>query len=73
MTWSIKAEMMVFFLKDIKETFENLRTLHMKLNPNKCLFGAEEGKFLGHVIMKEGIKSNPKKIGSLLQLCSQKL
>lgn len=42
----------------------------MKLNPKKCLFGTEEGKFLGHMIMKEGIRANPNKIESLLQLRS---
>lgn len=44
----------------------------MKLNPKKCLFEAEEGKFLGHVIMKEGIRVNAEKIESLLQLRSSK-
>lgn len=60
------------FLYDIEETFANLRAVSMKLNPKKCLFEAEEGKFLGHVIMKEGIRVNAEKIESLLQLRSSK-
>lgn len=50
------------FLQDIEETFANLRTLNMKLNQQKCIFGMEEGKFIGHVITKDGIKENSKKI-----------
>ncbi|XP_076926462.1 uncharacterized protein LOC143589645 [Bidens hawaiensis] len=38
-------------LRDIKETFETLRSINMKLNPAKCSFGMEEGKFLGVIIM----------------------
>lgn len=52
------------FLHDITETFSNLGTTNMKLNPQKCIFGIEEGKFLGHAITKDGINANPPKIGS---------
>ncbi|GJR47907.1 reverse transcriptase domain-containing protein [Tanacetum coccineum] len=34
----------------------------MKLNPKKCSFGIEEGPFLGHLIIKQGIRSNPSKV-----------
>lgn len=34
----------------------------MKLNLEKCLFGIEEGKLLGHMITKEGTQANPKKL-----------
>ncbi|GKB41468.1 reverse transcriptase domain-containing protein [Tanacetum coccineum] len=42
-------------LEDIKETFEMLRKINMKLNPKKCSFGMEEGQFLGHVVSKRGL------------------
>lgn len=42
----------------------------MKLNPEKCLFIVEEGKLLGKMITKKGIKANPKKIDSIIQLRS---
>ncbi|XP_076890282.1 uncharacterized protein LOC143541309 [Bidens hawaiensis] len=41
---SIKEDQM---LRDIEETFKTLRSVNMKLNPAKCSFGMEEGKFLG--------------------------
>ena len=34
------------YLKDLKETFDTLRSYNMKLNPSKCLFGVTVGKFL---------------------------
>ncbi|GJT86545.1 reverse transcriptase domain-containing protein [Tanacetum coccineum] len=40
----------------------------MKLNPKKCSFGMEEGPFLGHLITKQSIKANPKKIKAVTVL-----
>ena len=31
-------------LEDLRETFDNLRTYRMKLNPKKCVFGVPAGK-----------------------------
>ncbi|GKE57057.1 reverse transcriptase domain-containing protein, partial [Tanacetum coccineum] len=39
-------------LADVAETFNNLRKINMKLNPKKCSFGVEEGKFLGYMEMQ---------------------
>lgn len=55
------------FLDDIKETFENLRRIQMKLNPEKYKFTIEEGKFLWNMITSKGIQANPKKVDSLIQ------
>ncbi|GKC28642.1 reverse transcriptase domain-containing protein [Tanacetum coccineum] len=48
-------------LRDIEETFRNLRRINMKLNPKKCTFSAEEGAFLGHMVSMQGIKACPEK------------
>ena len=37
-------------LKDLKETFDTLRSYNMKLNPGKCTFGVTVGKFLGFMV-----------------------
>ena len=34
----------------------------MKINPDKCHFGAQEIQFLGHVIGIDGIKPDPTKV-----------
>ena len=38
-------------LEDLRETFDNLRTYRMKLNPKKCVFGVPAGKLLGFIII----------------------
>ncbi|GJV52580.1 reverse transcriptase domain-containing protein [Tanacetum coccineum] len=57
-------------LADVAETFDNLRRINMKLNPKKCSFGVEEGKFLGYMVTSEGIRANPKKTRVLADLQS---
>lgn len=39
----------------------------MKLNPKKCIFGTEKGKFLGHVITTTRIEVNQEKVEELLK------
>nr|GEX59726.1 reverse transcriptase domain-containing protein [Tanacetum cinerariifolium] len=43
----IKSRDEKMLLPDIAETFDNLKKINMKLNPKKCSFGVEEGKFIG--------------------------
>nr|GEX55131.1 reverse transcriptase domain-containing protein [Tanacetum cinerariifolium] len=57
-------------LADISETFDNLKKINMKLNPKKCSFGVEEGKFLGYMVTLEGIRANPRKKKALADLQS---
>lgn len=37
----------------------------LTLNPKKCIFGAKEVKFLGHLVSFEGIKPNPAKVEAI--------
>ena len=32
---------------------------NLKLNPDKCVFGVEAGKFLSFLLTERGIKANP--------------
>ncbi|XP_076912542.1 uncharacterized protein LOC143570906 [Bidens hawaiensis] len=58
----IKSKKRGTMLKDIEETFQTLRSISMKLNPGKCSFGMEEGKFLGVIVMNGGFKNNPEAV-----------
>ncbi|GKU99779.1 hypothetical protein SLEP1_g12574 [Rubroshorea leprosula] len=49
---SLKAE---DHLADLNETFNNLKKNRMRLNPTKCIFGVEFGKFLGFMVFQRGI------------------
>ncbi|XP_071697016.1 uncharacterized protein [Rutidosis leptorrhynchoides] len=66
----IKSHTEEKMLRDIQETFVSLRKINMKLNPKKCTFGVEEGKFLGHIVTERGIKANPKKIQAIEEMKS---
>ena len=57
-------------IHDLREMFTILRRYKMKLNPNKCVFGVESGKFLGYIVSRRGIEANPEKIKALLEMKS---
>ncbi|GLU18539.1 hypothetical protein SLE2022_348350 [Rubroshorea leprosula] len=62
---SLKAEN---HLTDLEETFNNLRKNRMRLNPAKCIFGVESGKFLGFMVSKRGIEVNTEKIQAVAEM-----
>ena len=68
----IKSHTEQDIIKDVEETFATLRKINMKLNPKKCSFGMEEGKFLGYVITSEGIRANPEKTKAVMDMPSPK-
>ncbi|KAK8951258.1 hypothetical protein KSP39_PZI004425 [Platanthera zijinensis] len=55
-------------LLDLEETFTTLRKFKMRLNPQKCVFGASRGKFLGHLVTPAGVKPNPDKVKAIVEL-----
>ncbi|GJZ01604.1 hypothetical protein Tco_0519565 [Tanacetum coccineum] len=55
----IKCDSEEEMLVDIKETLKRLRVINLKLDPKKCSFRVEEGRFSGHLITKQGIKADP--------------
>ena len=55
-------------LKDLKETFDTLRSYSMKLNPGKCTFGVTTRKFLGFMVSQRGIEANPDKIRAIMEM-----
>ncbi|XP_022032812.1 uncharacterized protein LOC110933920 [Helianthus annuus] len=57
-------------IDDIAETIRIMQDANMKLNPGKCCFGVEEGKFLGVVVTKGGIKANPEKTQAVTEMRS---
>ena len=40
----------------------------MKLNPQKSVFGAVSGKFLGFLVSRKGVEVNPEKIRTVLDM-----
>nr|ABA99142.1 retrotransposon protein, putative, Ty3-gypsy subclass [Oryza sativa Japonica Group] len=53
---------------ELQETFDNLRTTGIKLNPEKCVFGVRAGKLLDFLVSERGIEANPEKINAIQQM-----
>ncbi|XP_071924104.1 uncharacterized protein [Coffea arabica] len=64
----VKSRTQEQFISDLREIFEILRHSRMRLNPKKCTFGVRSGKFLGYMISKEGVRANPDKIKSIMDM-----
>jgi hypothetical protein len=52
-------------LVHLKQTFEKCRKFGLSLNPKKSHFSMQEGKLLGHIVSKDGIKVDPKRIEAI--------
>ncbi|GJZ57306.1 hypothetical protein Tco_0612800 [Tanacetum coccineum] len=50
----------------------NLEAINMKLNPKKCSFAMEEGKFLVYVVTSEDIRANLEKAKAVMDMPSPK-
>ena len=55
-------------LRHLRRVFEKCRRFSISLNPKKTLFCLEEGKLLGHIISKDGIRIDPSRIESILKI-----
>ena len=55
-------------LDHLRQVFIKCRKYGISLNPKKTLFGLEEGKLLGHIISKEGIRIDPARIEAILNI-----
>jgi transposase len=53
-------------MKDLAETFTNMRGAQLKLNLEKCVFGVHRGKVLGCLVSVKGINVNPNKIKAIM-------
>ena len=49
---------------------ERVRNAKLKLKAKKCILFARETKFLGHVISKDGVRTDPDKVRAILDWAS---
>lgn len=49
----IKSVRVKDHIQDLRQTFSLLMKSNMKLNPNKCAFGINLGKFLGFMVSSD--------------------
>jgi len=55
---------------DLDELFTTIAKYRLKLNPEKCVFGVEAGKFLGFLLTERGIEANPEKCATIIAMRS---
>lgn len=48
--------------KHVKRVLKALAKVNLRLNPNKCHFHQKKVMFVGHLISKDGIQSDPEKV-----------
>lgn len=52
----------------LTKVFQKCRKYGISLNPKKSLFAMSEGKLLGHIISKDGIRIDPAWVEAIQQL-----
>ena len=52
-------------LVDLRKLFKHLIKYRLRLNPNKCVFGASSGKLLGFIVIQRGIEVDPAKVQAI--------
>lgn len=53
-------------LQHLEQVFNCIKIANLKLNPDKCFFFKNHLKFLGYIITKEGIQTDPSKIQKII-------
>jgi len=56
--------------EDLEAVFSALRQYNLHLNPDKCIFGVDRGKFLGFMLTQRGIEANPVKCKAIIEMRS---
>ena len=60
------------YSKKAKDHYKHLDLIFIKaleygvsLNPKKCTFGVTEGRLLGHIMSKDGVNIDPKRVATI--------
>jgi len=56
----VKSRSHLQHAQDLSTVFFALQQYNLILNPEKCIFDVDHGKFLGFMLTQRGIEANPK-------------
>ena len=56
----VKSKREIDHIRDLTKVFTILKRPNLRLNKTKCAFRINSGKFLGHLVTRQGIETNPK-------------
>mgnify|MGYP001791060691 FL=1 len=54
-------------LERLEEVFTRLQKAGLKLKPSKCHLFQEEVKYLGHIVSRNGISTDPEKVEAVAE------
>ena len=60
-------------IRELEETFANLRKINLKLDQEKCVLGVPFSKLLGFFMSHQGIEANPDKTKAIAQIQASKV
>ena len=55
------------YIKNMRSVFQRLKDRKVTINPDKCIFGADEIEFVGHVLDKDGATFSRTKFDSVIE------
>ncbi|XP_062100713.1 uncharacterized protein LOC133806635 [Humulus lupulus] len=64
----VKSQSKFDHIHDLEKAFQRCRRYKLKMNPLKCAFGVNAGKFLGFVVHKNGISIDEDKTKAILAI-----
>ncbi|CAH9083530.1 unnamed protein product [Cuscuta europaea] len=64
----VKSRQATSHADDLREIFEIMKEFRLRLNPKKCAFGVQGGKFLGYMVSRRGIEINPEKTQAIINM-----
>ncbi|KAG1419562.1 hypothetical protein G6F58_004549 [Rhizopus delemar] len=63
---NVYSENSIEHLQHLDQVFNCIQIANLKLNPEKCFFFKDHLKFLGYIVTKEGIQTDPEKIKKIV-------
>ncbi|GJY73832.1 reverse transcriptase domain-containing protein [Tanacetum coccineum] len=69
----VKSKSEQSLIQDVEETLRKLNRVNIKIDPNTSSFGVKEGRFLGHVVTKEGVRADLNKVLKSSEALPQKV
>lgn len=64
----IKIEERHIHIDDLEDIPKSVRKYDMYLNPSKCSFGVDAGKFMRFMLTRRGIEANPDKCHAVINM-----
>lgn len=52
-------------LRDLRQVLQRYREYGVSLNPKKSIFGVIEGKLIGQIVSKEGVRVDPERVKAI--------